>query len=117
MYIENKGGELVPNPWGEGMIAGSEGALRGPSRIGRVTFSKTRRSLTYNGRTFAKANGYKANYLCETGEWFWISGPKKNGADALYATNVPTEIDEDVREEYWREIRKQPERCSEQVTR
>jgi hypothetical protein len=32
---------------------------------------------------------------------------KKNGLDALYATVV--EIDEDVREEYWVEIRNQPE--------
>jgi hypothetical protein len=30
----------------------------------------------------------------------------KDGADALYATNVPTEIDEDVRQEYWNQIRK-----------
>jgi hypothetical protein len=44
------------------------------------------------------------------GSGFWISGPKKKGGDALYATNIPTEIDEDVREEYWTEIRKQPER-------
>jgi len=36
-------------------------------------------------------------------------GPRKDGADALYATNVSTEIDEDAREEYWSEIRKKPE--------
>jgi hypothetical protein len=27
----------------------------------------------------------------------------------LYAGNIPVEIDEDVREEYWTEIRKRPE--------
>ncbi len=116
MYIENKGGELVPNPWGEGLIAGSAASLTGSARIGRVTFSKTGRSLTYRGKEFGKATEFKANYLCETGEWFWISGPKKRGGDALYATNVPTEIDEDVREEYWTSIRNQPERKNETRT-
>jgi len=28
--------------------------------------------------------------------------------DALYATNVPTDIDEDAREEYWCVIRRKP---------
>ncbi len=117
MYIENKGGELEPNPWGEGMIAGTPANLTGPARIGRVVFSKTGRSLTYAGKTCGKANGYKANYLCETGEWYWISGPKKRGGDALYATNIPIEIDEDVREEYWTEIRKQLGRKAERCVR
>ncbi len=116
MYIENKGGELVPSPWGDGMVASSEAALSGPGRIGRVVFSKTGRSLTYQGKSFGKATGFKANYLCETGEWFWISGPKKRGGDALYATNIATEIDEDVRAEYWTSIRKQPERAHEAKT-
>jgi hypothetical protein len=31
----------------------------------------------------------------------------KDGRDALYSTDV--EIDEDVREEYWTQIRKRPE--------
>ena len=36
-----------------------------------------------------------------------FSGCKKNGLDSLYPNLV--EIDEDVREEYWVEIRNQPE--------
>ena len=93
MYVEFKGGELV-----------------GPARIGRVTYSKTYKTLYYRGRTFASLNGYgfKANYFdVETHEEYWISGCKKDGSDALYATIV--EIDEDVREEYWRNIRGLPE--------
>ena len=113
MYIENKGGEVVDHWWGQ---SSHEANLTGPARIGRVTFSKSGRSLTYKGKSFSKATGFKANYACETGEWFWISGPKKRGGDALYATNIPTEIDEDVREEYWTEIRKQPERKAEKYT-
>ncbi|MFP4003844.1 MAG: 1-deoxy-D-xylulose-5-phosphate synthase [Alphaproteobacteria bacterium] len=92
MYIENK----------------SE-SLNGPARIGRVTFSKTGKSISYGGRTFQslKGSGFKANYYdIETGEEFWISGPRKDGNDRLYPeSSQPVEIDDDIAEEYWREIR------------
>ena len=93
MYIESK----------------SEG-LVGPARIGRVTFSKTGKTLRYRGREFSSLNGsgIKANFCdVETGEQYWISGCKKNGLDSLYPNQV--EIDEDVREEYWVQIRNQPD--------
>ena len=95
------------------------GGLTGDARIGRVTFSKTGRSLYYNGQTFRslKGAGFKSNYYCvETGEDYWISGPKRRGGDALYGGSTPIEIDEDVREEYWRDIRRQPQRAHETVT-
>lgn len=91
MYIESKSGGLV-----------------GPARIGRVTFSKTGATLYYRGKAFRSLKGYgfKANYYdVETGEHYWISGPRRDGQDALYATNVRPEIDEDVRDEYRRDIR------------
>src|ERR1700739_1599457 len=94
MYIEYKG---------EGLV--------GAARIGRVTYSKTGSTLYYGGKEFRslKGSGFKSNYFdVATGEHYWISGTRKGGADALYATNVPTEIDEDVREEYWTVIRKKP---------
>jgi hypothetical protein len=113
MYIENKGGEVKNFGSYEESFPAS---LTGPGRIGRVVFSKTGHSLTYGGHEFSKAKGFKANYHCDTGEWYWISGPKKRGGDALYATNTPTEIDEDVREEYWTTIRSQPDRRAEAKT-
>jgi hypothetical protein len=94
------------------------GCLTGAARIGRVTFSKTGRTLYYGGQTFQslKGAGFKSNYYCvETGEDYWISGPKRRGGDALYGGSIPIEIDEDVREEYWRDIRRQPERIHETV--
>jgi hypothetical protein len=94
MYIEYKGDGLV-----------------GPARIGRVTYSKTGSTLYYKDKAFQslKGSGFKANYFeVETHERYWISGPRKDGQDALYPTNVPTEIDEDVREEYWTSIRDKP---------
>src|ERR1700753_1139488 len=92
MYIERKAGNLT-----------------GPARIGRVTYSKTGATIYYGGREFRslKGAGFKANYYdVETGEEYWISGPRKDGCDALYATNIATEIDEDVRQEYRTQIRK-----------
>lgn len=102
MYIERKAGNLT-----------------GEARIGRVTFSQTGQTLYYQGREFRslKGNGFKANYFeIGSGEDYWISGPKRRGGDALYRTNIKTAIDDDVREEYWCEIRCQPERIEERFT-
>ena len=92
MYIEDK----------------SEG-LNGPARIGRVAMSKSGRSLHYGGRTFRSLSGggSKANYFdVETGDHFWISGPRKDGKDRLYEGSAkPVEIDADVSDEYWKELR------------
>jgi hypothetical protein len=81
----------------------------GPARIGRVTFSKTGRTIYYKGKAFQslKGSGISANYFdTETGEQYWISGPKKNGQDRHWAGSGNVEIDEDVREEYLRKIRR-----------
>lgn len=87
-------------------IEDKQGGLTGYARIGRVTFSKTGKTLYYRGLRFQslKGAGYKSNYFeIESGDEYWISGPKKNGQDTLYPDRV--EIDEDVRLEYWRDIR------------
>lgn len=92
MYIEYKG------------IDG----ISGPARIGRVTFSKSGRTIYYGGKQFQRlrGRGFKSNYFdINTGEEYWISGPKKNGTDRLYGGT--TGIDDDVREEYWTHIRGQ----------
>ena len=84
-------------------------SVRGPARIGRVAFSKTGRRLYYAGRTLAplKGRGLKANYFdTQTSEEFWISGPRADGRDSLYATTVA--VDEDARKEYWRDLRGMP---------
>lgn len=92
-------------------IEDKSSGLNGPARIGRVTFSKTGQSISYRDRTFQKlkGKGFKANYFdVDTGGHFWISGPRKDGLDRLYpSSTIPVEIDDDVREEYWRKIRGQ----------
>jgi hypothetical protein len=94
------------------------GALTGEVRIGRVTFSQTGRTLYYRDHKFQslKGKGFKSNYYdVDTGADYWISGPKRDGGDLLHGGSTPIEIDEDVREEYWRDIRRQPKRINERV--
>lgn len=92
MYIEYKGGNLA-----------------GDGKIGRVTFSKTGKTLYYKNTELQslKGDGYKENYKdIKTGITFWVSGCKKDGHDTLYPAVI--EIDEDVREEYWLKVRELP---------
>ena len=99
-------------------IEGKAGGLSGPARIGRVFFSRTGRTLYYRGRRFQSlgGRGFKANYFdVESGEAYWISGCKRRGGDRLYGGLI--EIDEDVREEYWRVIRECAGRTGEKVVR
>ena len=102
MYVEHKIGLTSINP----------------ARIGRVTFSKTGKTLYYKGKKLQslKGAGFKSNYYdMATGEEYWVSGCKKDGSDRLYGERVPIKIDEDVREEYWTQIRKMPEKKDERL--
>ncbi len=97
LYIENKFGE---------------NCLTGDARIGLVTYSKSGKSIHYNGKTFQslKGRGFKSNYVdIATGHEYWISGCHKNGADRLYGERRPIFIDENIRETYWKAIRNQPQ--------
>lgn len=99
-------------------IEDKSAGLSGPARIGRVRLSKTGKTLHYGGKTFQslKGQGFKANYFdLETGDRYWISGPRKDGADRLYGERMPVDIDDDVREEYWRDVRGQVSRVRETV--
>jgi hypothetical protein len=87
--------------------------LMGQGRIGLVKFSKTGKTLYYGKRVLVSASSFplKANYYeSETLEDFWVSGPRKDGKDSLFSGVI--EIDEDVREEYWTNVRNQPENMS-----
>lgn len=91
MYIENK--------------------TTGEAFIGLCRFSQTGKSVYYRGKELKRLSGggIKGNHMdVQTGEEYWISGPKKAGGDCLYLKPV-IEIDEDVQEEYWTRIRELPE--------
>jgi hypothetical protein len=91
MYVENK-----------------SGGLDGEGRIGWVELSRSGQTFHYKGRHLLKTSGYKYNCIDEeTRERYWISGPRKDGADKLYGGLV--QIDEDARVEYWTKIRERAE--------
>lgn len=86
MYVENK----------------SQG-LEGQARIGRVFFSKTGKTLYYKGLRFRslKGSGFKSNYYeVDSGNEYWISGPRKDTSDRLYGGSRGVEVDADVLDEY-----------------
>ena len=87
MYIKDKGGGIV-----------------GPDRLGRVTYSRTVRSLHYKGRRFDSLGGrwFKANYCDETGQATGSRVARKTEPTLLYSTTV--DIDDDGQEEYWRKL-------------
>jgi len=81
--------------------------LEGDAKIGRVYFSKTKKTLYYRGQRFQslKGRGFKANYIdIDNGDEFWISGIRKDENNRLYGGNQGVEIDEDIKEEYYKII-------------
>lgn len=108
MYIENK----------STCIENKKGGLKGPARIGRVGFSKSGATIYYQGRKFQslKGSGFKSNFVdVESGEHYWISGPKRNGQDGLYGGGG-AEIDENCRVEYWTRIRENAELAGRKIS-
>jgi hypothetical protein len=67
----------------------------GPSWIGWVRFTKTWRTAYFRGRTLRRVTGTAfanndANfYDTETGEKFWVSGPKRDQTDGRYGHQKP----------------------------
>ena len=54
----------------------------GPAWIAHVAFSKTGRTVYFNGRELRKRNVIRGNHFdAETGEEYWISGVKKSGTN------------------------------------
>lgn len=95
MYIEPKAGIAALN-----------------ANIGKITFSKSGKSLYCKDLELQSLSGrgYKANYADQYGCHFWISGCRKDGNDGLY--HISVHVDEDIRAEYWRDIRDLPDRMT-----
>jgi hypothetical protein len=107
---ETNDAEPAPSNRGLGKIMYIEEkpGLTGRARIGRVTFSKSRQTIYYQGRKLQRTSGYKYNYFnVDSRLNYWISNCKQEGNDTLYPGVVG--IDEDAREEYWRVIRRLPD--------
>jgi len=89
------------------------------ARIGRAGFSKTGRTIYYAGR---ELQGVGQPWYCdaETGEYFHVQRAREDGLDRSEGRkrgSFPVEIDEDVREEYWTDVRREPSRADERVIR
>ena len=76
---------------------------KGSAWIGRVFFSKTGRTLYFNGMAFQSlkgSGGYANYYEMESGEEYWISGVKKSGGDRHWAGSGIIAVGRDVVDEY-----------------
>ncbi|MFT3874871.1 MAG: hypothetical protein QM708_00345 [Propioniciclava sp.] len=78
---------------------------RGPAWIARVEFSRSWRSLTFHGRRLQRPTGtayanFDSNFVdVDTGEEYWVSGPKRDRTDGRYSSQQPV-VDDDAREAY-----------------
>lgn len=73
----------------------------GPAWIGRVALSKTGNTVYFNNKAFQKWQGVSGNfYDIETGEEYWISGIKKNGADRHWAGHGKVILQDSIVLEY-----------------
>ena len=89
----------------------------GPAWISRVTFSATGKTIYWRDKTLERGGGGCGNHAdVDTGDEYWVSGPKKNGQDRYPWAGVRVRIDPDVREEYWTQIRNKPENASKEFT-
>ena len=73
----------------------------GPAWIGKGSFSKTGKTIYFNGHAFQKGNGIRGNHFdIETWDEYWISGVKINGTDRHSAGSGTIQIDENTVEDY-----------------
>ncbi|MGP9526850.1 hypothetical protein [Glutamicibacter sp. AOP5-A2-18] len=74
---------------------------RGPAWITRVRFSKSWSTAYFRDLALRKVSGtFDANFVDpETGDEYWISGPKRDRSDGRYS-NVQPSVDADVADEY-----------------
>ena len=82
---------------------GAEHTDAGVAWTGWVTFSKTGRTVYTRGLRLKRTPGVTCgNHVdLDTGDKYWVSGPKRNGRDRLYGS-APVEVEPDAREEYAR---------------
>ena len=76
---------------------------RGPAWIGMATLSRTGRTVYFNGRAMKRlcGQGISGNHYClETGDEYWVSGPKKDGCDRHWAGSGPIMVEARVVAEY-----------------
>lgn len=71
----------------------------GPAWIGMAEFSKSGRTIYFNGKALKNSNaqGIAGNYYdIENGDEYWVSGIKKNGNDRHWAGGGKVMIDKKI---------------------
>jgi len=79
----------------------------GPAWIGMAEFSKTGRTVYFNGKALKNSNarGISGNYFdIENRDEYWISGVKKNGADRHWAGGGKIMIERKVVDHYLSQV-------------
>ena len=82
----------------------------GPAWIGLVEFSKTGKTIYFNGKEFQslKGSGIGANYFdLESGDEYWISGVKKDGSDRHWSGGGVIQVEKRILTEYLNIINKE----------
>lgn len=75
----------------------------GPAWIARVKFSKSGRTVYFNGRALKRAGSRCISgnhYDLETKEEYWVSGLKKDGMDRRWAGSGKVKVAADALAEY-----------------
>lgn len=73
---------------------------RGPPWISWVEFNRSWGTARCQGRELRRGQAWDPNFLdVDSGEWFWLSGPKRDETDTRYGPSTTT-VDDDVREVY-----------------
>lgn len=77
----------------------------GPAWIGYGQFSKSGQTVYFDGKVLKKGQGINSNHFdIESGDEYWISGVKKNGADRHWSGSGKVHLDKSVIEDYLKTI-------------
>lgn len=86
---------------------------RGPAWIARLRFTKSWRTAYFHDLVLRRVTGtansnFDSNfYDIETGDEYWISGPKRDQSDTRYGSQKPL-VEDDVQEDYAEFLRGSP---------
>jgi hypothetical protein len=79
----------------------------GPAWISRGQYSKSRKVIYFNGRALrqlTRRQNFETHVDVETGEFYWVSGVKKDQSDRHWAGSGKVMIDHTVVDEYLRHV-------------
>jgi hypothetical protein len=73
----------------------------GPAWIGYGQFNRSRKTVYFDGKIFGKGRSPLGNFVdIVSGEYYWISGVKRNGQDRHWAGFGKISIDKNAVSEY-----------------